>query len=122
MFYCPATYFAKASILLSYSRLFAPAKWFRYSVWFTHAFAFCLYWAYIAVNASLCAPGPGQGWLFPGVLAKCEKQQIYVIVQGAGNIAVDLVILFAPIPIVAQLNMRRCKKIAVMSVFGTGGM
>ncbi|KAL2045118.1 hypothetical protein ABVK25_012223 [Lepraria finkii] len=122
MFFGPATFFAKSSILLLYLRLFAPKKWLKYTIWSTIAFMFALYFCYIAVNAGLCAPKPGQTWLFSGVLQKCEKQETYAIIQGAVNVAVDLLILILPIPVVLKLRMQRGRKIGILAVFGTGAI
>ena len=122
MFFGPATFFAKSSILLLYLRLFGPTKLLKYTIWSTIAFMFALYFCYVAVNAGLCAPRPGQSWLFPGVLEKCEKQETYAIIQGAVNVAVDLLILILPIPVVLKLRMRRGRKIGILAIFGTGAM
>ena len=120
MFIGPATFFAKASILLLYLRLFAPKTWFRYTIWCTMGFMFALYFSYIAVNASLCAPRPGQSWLFPGVLQKCLRQETYLIIQGGCNVAIDVLILVLPVPVIMKLRMKKSRKIGILAVFGTG--
>ena len=120
MFFGPATFFAKASILLLYLRLFAPKNQFRYTVWCMMGFMFVLYFCYIAVNAGLCAPRPGQSWLFPGVLQKCQRQETYAIIQGACNVAIDILILAMPVPVIMRLRMKKGRKIWILAVFGTG--
>ncbi|KAF6238294.1 hypothetical protein HO173_003574 [Letharia columbiana] len=117
-----ATFFAKCSILLLYLRVFAPLKWFRYTVWSTIVFMFGVYWCYVGVNVGLCAPLPGKSWASPASLTECEKQETYAIIQGASNVAIDILILVLPLPIVWKLQMRRSKRLGVLAVFGTGGI
>ena len=81
-----------------------------------------VYGAYIILNAALCAPAPGQSWLYPGVLAKCQKQQIYAVMQGTFNVLVDMLILVLPIPIIVRMRLARNKKIGILAIFGTGGV
>ena len=81
-----------------------------------------LYGCYIIVNAALCAPAPGQSWLYPGVLAKCQKQETYSVIQGACNVVVDIAILVLPIPIVWAMKMHKSKKIGILAIFSTGAM
>lgn len=117
-----ATFFAKCSILLLYLRVFAPLKWFRYTIWSTIVFMFGVYWCYVGVNAGLCAPLPGKSWASPASLTECEKQETYAIIHGASNVVIDILILVLPLPIVWKLQMRRSKRLGVLAVFGTGGM
>ncbi len=83
---------------------------------------FVLYFCNVAVNAALCAPSPGQSWLFPGALQKCKKQEAYTVIQGACNVAIDILILLLPMPVIFKLKMKKSRKIGILAVFGTGLM
>ncbi|KAL8952791.1 MAG: hypothetical protein Q9222_001295 [Ikaeria aurantiellina] len=122
MFISPSTFFSKATILLLYLRLFRPTKWFRWTMYGLMTFMVALYGSYIIVNAALCAPAPGSSWVQPGVLAKCQKQEIYSVIQGTFNVVIDILILTLPIPIIMRMKMARNKKIGIMAIFGTGGI
>ena len=81
-----------------------------------------LYFWYVTLNAGLCAPRPEQSWLFPGVLQKCERQETYAIIQGACNVAMDILILVLPVPVILELRMKKSRKIGTLANLGTGVM
>ncbi|KAL8941936.1 MAG: hypothetical protein Q9216_001964 [Gyalolechia sp. 2 TL-2023] len=120
MFISPATFFSKATIFLLYLRLFRPTKWFRYSIYVLMTSMIAVYGAYIIVNAALCAPAPGQSWSYPGVLAKCQKQEIYTEIQGTFNVIIDILALTLPMPIIRRMSLPMSKKIGILAIFGTG--
>lgn len=122
MFFSPATFFAKSSILLLYLRIFAPLKWFRYTIWSTIIFMGGVYWCYIGVNVGLCAPPPGKSWFSPDTLTKCEKQGTYAIIQGASNVAIDILILLLPLRIIWRLQIQRSKRVGILAIFLAGSM
>ena len=116
----PAIFFAKLALLLLYLRLFSPSKRMRYLIYFGIVFSFCLYFTNLPLDAIMCAPRHGQAWDDLNVLAQCEKTLPFAIVQGTLNVAVDLFVLWLPIPVVWHLNMPTKKKIGIIGIFTTG--
>ena len=114
-------FFAKASLLLLYLRIFGPKKSTRYWTYYALAFTFCLYWINIPINAYYCTPSSGMSWRDTNDLGlKCEKQLILGLVQGSLSVALDLFILILPIPVVMTLQMSRKRRAGVLAVFMTG--
>ena len=116
----PSSFFAKASLLLLYLRIFGPKKSTRYAIYTGLAFAFCLYWINIPISAYYCAPSGGKSWDLTEIALKCEKSAILGLVQGPLNIVLDLFIFVLPIPVVIRLQMSYRRRMAVLSVFFTG--
>ena len=117
----PAMFFAKASLLLLYLRIFGPKKSIRYWIYFGLAFTFCLYWINIPIDSYYCTPRPGGSWGdLSSIGAKCEKTAILGLVQGSLSIALDLFILILPIPVVMTLQISSKKRVGALAVLMTG--
>ena len=104
----PSLFFAKASLLLLYLRIFGPEASTRYAIYIGLVFAFCLYWISIPLMAYYCP----RLW--------CHRMWILSLVQGPLNVVLDLFILILPIPVVMKLQMSLQRRFAVLSVFLTG--
>ncbi len=116
----PSMFFAKASLLLLYIRIFGPKKSTRYAAYFGLAFSFCLYLATVFVIVHYCAPAAGKPWNLTDSAIKCDKAIVYGVVQGSITVVLDLYIFILPIPVVWGLQMSSRKRIAVLAVFFTG--
>ena len=114
-------FFAKASLLLLYLRIFGPKKSTRYWIYYALTFTFCLYWINIPINAYYCTPSSGTSWSETiDIAPKCFKQLILGLVQGSLSVALDLFILILPIPVVMALQMSLKRRVGVLAVFMTG--
>lgn len=121
MFLGPTTFFAKASLLLLYLRIFSGTKRsFRFMIYGTLVFCFCLYWVNLPLELYFCMPRGGQAWSDRPVLMKCARTIIFGIVQGIINVLLDLWLMMIPFHIVWNLQMRRSKKILISAIFMTG--
>ena len=120
VFLGPSMFFAKASLLLLYLRIFGTKKIARYAIYFCLIFAFCQYSVNIPVEAYYCAPSAGKAWTLSNLLPKCEQSLYLALVQGPLNLILDLVIFVLPIPVVMGLQMSLRKRVAVLAVFFTG--
>ena len=116
----PSAFFAKLSLLLLYLRIFGPQKSTRYAIYISIAFAFCLYWINIPIEAYYCAPSAGKGWTLSEIGPKCWSTIILGLVQGPLNVLLDLILFILPIPVVIGLQMSFRRRMAVLAVFFTG--
>ena len=116
----PSIFFAKASLLLLYLRIFGPKQSTRYAIYIGLVFAFRLYWINIPITAYYCAPSVGRSWSIIGIGLKCKKTLILGLLQGPLNVVLDLFIFILPIPVVMRLQMSSRRRFAVLSVFLTG--
>ena len=117
----PTTFFAKASLLLLYLRIFSgTSRGFRFMIHGTLVFCFCLYWVNLPLEFYFCMPRGGKAWSDRSVLKKCAQLIIFGIVQGVLNVLLDLWLMMIPFRIVWGLQMRRIKKIWISVIFMTG--
>ena len=116
----PSAFFAKVSLLLLYLRIFSPHKSTRYAIYISIAFAFCLYWVSIPIEAYYCAPSAGKGWTLSEIGPKCWSAVILGLVQGPLNVLLDVFLFVLPIPVVIGLQMSFRRRMAVLAVFFTG--
>lgn len=116
----PMMFLAKSSLLLLYLRIFGLEKAVRNTVYFTLAFIFGLYWVSIPITGYYCAPSPGNEWSIASVGKRCTKATIVGLVQGPLNVAVDLLIISLPVPVVLRLQLSWRNRVAVLVLFLTG--
>lgn len=114
--------FSKLSILLLLFRLFSPTRKFTYFAYIGIAWATIISLTSIVVAGALCAPRDGESFSSMAVAERCTHEEIWAVVQGALNMALDFYILCLPIPMVLSLQMGRKRKIGVMAIFMTGLM
>lgn len=117
----PGTFFAKASVLFLYRRLFSGSqKRFNVIIWITMAWCVALYWVNVPLQSGFCAPFSGQGWADVAVYARCSRFLPFAIVQGTLNVVTDFWMLYIPLPIIWNLKMHRNKKLWIGGIFLTG--
>ena len=116
-----AMFFAKASLLLLYLRIFSLKKPVRYWIYFGLIFTFCLYSVNIPFEAYYCAPSPSGSWgdMF-SIGPKCYHSIILGLVQGSLSVALDLFLLILPMPVVMTLQMSSKKRVGALAVLMTG--
>ncbi|KAF4833683.1 Satratoxin biosynthesis SC1 cluster protein 4 [Colletotrichum tropicale] len=119
LYHCTIT-LAKASILFMYLRIFPDEK-FRRVVWGTHAFNFSVGIIYLLITLFQCQ-FINLAWTFwtGEKEGHCISIEHTGMGQGTINVALDLWMLGLPATQIWGLNMKRRKKIAVMSMFSLG--
>lgn len=112
--------FTKLSLLAFYLRI-APFPKFQIPVWIVTGIVAC----YTAVITGLLLFSYNPMWMawsaFPDA-SKCLNRPPLYIATAVANIVTDVVLFLLPIPMVAGLNMARCKKIGILIVFSLGTM
>jgi hypothetical protein len=114
-----AMYFSKLPVLFLYIRTFGVQKWLRYTCWFLMVFNALGFICVMIYTGVMCSVELNPET--PQFLAQCVSITIYTTVsRNALSIAVDLVIFFLPLPIIAKLKLPFYKKLGVSLVFLTG--
>lgn len=117
----PCIFFAKASILLLYIRVFGPIRWIRYLVCVGMVFLFLVTWITVPLHTIYCTPRHGARW-DPSVLSRCQRVAVVGIVQGTFHVIFDIFIIVLPLPVIFNLNLEFRKKLGLAAVFMTGFM
>jgi hypothetical protein len=94
-------------------------KNFRTIIYLTLAFCALLYFINVPLEAALCAPWHGESWADITVLQNCSRLLPFAIIQGSLNVVVDFWLLWIPVPIIWNLNMKADKKLFVAGIFMT---
>ncbi|KAI0409839.1 hypothetical protein F4802DRAFT_542267 [Xylaria palmicola] len=115
-----AYFTSRLPILLLYLRLFGTKRSFRVAVFIAIAAAAGFYLTSIPLISYFCTPSPGGDWGSLDVFAKCQRLLDWALVQGSGDIALNVYILVLPIPPIARLQMPLNKKLGVLAIFLTG--
>ncbi|KAF3933258.1 hypothetical protein ABW19_dt0207995 [Dactylella cylindrospora] len=111
--------FTKLSIILFIRRLSSGTMWhvcngfFVFHVLFGVASSFAL--------AFQCSPVSAAYDLVTKLEHRCDGLVMYYVITSIG-VASDMAILFLPIPIVLKLQLPIYKKVAVLLLFGLGGL
>lgn len=111
-------FFAKASILLLYRRIFSVSKWLRTSVYIGLPFMALFYTAMICTGIASVVQCVG---IAAGSLQFCDDIGGPVqLVHSAFNVATDFWILALPMPLVLKLQLPRARKVGLFAVFSAG--
>ncbi|KAI1325000.1 hypothetical protein F5Y16DRAFT_401873 [Xylariaceae sp. FL0255] len=115
----PATFFAKAPILILYVRIFGVKTWFRIACKVTVAMMLAVYIVLLAVDWALYAQrGSPEDEV---ALVRFGNRTIDLgITSSAIAILNDVIIIILPLPIIAGLNLSFSKKVGLAAVFLTG--
>ena len=109
----------KCSALLFYARIFGNvSRTFVYSLW---AIGFCIFGWLISLwlfTLFLCDPVKKQ-WL-PTTPGHCHPTSALWLGSAIPSVAIDLMILFVPIPMLWQLQMKKSRKALIIGVFLCG--
>lgn len=116
-----AMYFAKLPVLIFLIRIFGIQKWLRYTAYFLMVITALGFLASALWTGLQCSPNlhkADEAFLF-----NCVSATLYTTVsRNSLSLAVDLVIFFMPLPLIAQLKLARRKKIGVGLVFLAGSL
>ena len=103
--------FVKLSILLLFLRLFGPSRATRLWIYVGMATTIAVYLGGTIVYASICVK------TYPHCGGKLDDTALVV---SAVNVISDFYVLLLPLFVVANLQMRRARKILVGGIFCTG--
>ncbi|KAH7385044.1 hypothetical protein BKA64DRAFT_581538 [Cadophora sp. MPI-SDFR-AT-0126] len=120
IFFCAATGFAKASILLFYSRIF-PSRAFKFITLSLVVFTVSYSLASVLVNVFSCKPVRGSWELSLATSAVCINRPVFYFAQAGLGIFTDFATLAAPLPFLWKLQMPVRQKIGVSAVLMMGG-
>ncbi|KAF2964970.1 hypothetical protein GQX73_g8604 [Xylaria multiplex] len=115
-----AYFISRLPILLLYLRLFGTKRSFRVAVYIAIAAAAGFYIPSIPLISYFCTPSPGGDWGSLDVFAKCQRLLDWALVQGSGDVALNVYILLLPIPPITRLQLPLNKKLGVLAIFLTG--
>lgn len=113
----PAVSTPKLAILALYIRLFNPERWLRMTCWIVAIITFLFYWSTIPTAAVQCSPQGGI-WV---TRAECGTSMTLLgVVMGAFGVAIDILLIILPLPVLYKLNLPNKKKVGLTVVFLTG--
>ncbi|KAF2180127.1 hypothetical protein K469DRAFT_730364 [Zopfia rhizophila CBS 207.26] len=110
----------KLSILLIYLELFYCVTWFIWAVRITMGIAVISFFVTFGGLMMLCKPFEAN-WnpMLPGAECKMSQGDGFMF-SGGVNLALDVILVFLPMPLVWTLNISKLKKVAVSAMFGLG--
>lgn len=111
----------KTSALLFLHRIFprqGSATWFKWTLWIAHIINTAWLVGYTLVEIFQCNP-IAKFWN-PGLPGECILQSRIYIGAAAPSVAIDLLILILPLPLLWGLNTSRARKIGIIIVFVLG--
>ncbi|POR37500.1 Uncharacterized protein TPAR_02288 [Tolypocladium paradoxum] len=117
--YAVSVSFSKLSILAFYLRV-SPGQAFRRAVHALVALVCAYTLAYVLVMVFRCRP-VAAGWDLSVKGGQCIGHLAPMMVLSVANIALDVVVLCLPIPVVAPLQMPLRQKVTLTLLFATGG-
>jgi hypothetical protein len=117
-----AFFLSRLPVFMLYNRLFGSIRWFRIACFAGIVAAFIIYVHTLPVVAALCTPRDGNAWTSVATFDQCSEAKPDAIVQGVGNILLDLYALLLPMPIIWTLQMPLKRRLGVATVFLTGSM
>ncbi|KAF2275721.1 uncharacterized protein EI97DRAFT_501876 [Westerdykella ornata] len=110
----------KFSILLIYLELFYCITWFVWAVRVMMAIVVVFFFVTIVGMVMICKPFEAN-WNLWYQGAKCSMTQgDQFVFSAAFNIALDIILVLLPIPVVWTLNISKWKRVAVCAMFGLG--
>ncbi|KAL9586244.1 MAG: hypothetical protein Q9212_001020 [Teloschistes hypoglaucus] len=113
---------SKLCTLLLFYRLFGTTKRFRYCIYFGAVWVIVLTGTNVAATAVMCAPHSDESFGDAQVFERCSRLSVYSVVQGSLNVALDIYLLYVPVPVIRKLQLERKKKFGIAAIFMTGLM
>ncbi|TGJ83284.1 hypothetical protein E0Z10_g5503 [Xylaria hypoxylon] len=107
----------KVSILHFYTMIFRT-KWFRYVVYGFMSFTVAFWIAAFFSDAFFCIP-PQKAWL-PDTPGHCGDASTIYIVLASTDLAIDIIVIALPMPILWGLQLAMAKKVSLTFIFGLG--
>ncbi|KAK3989412.1 hypothetical protein QBC44DRAFT_267219 [Cladorrhinum sp. PSN332] len=113
-----AMWSSKASILFLLIRLFGARRWLHITSLVAIFTSLALFLACVTVAAVMCTPTSGERYTNPSFLPTClSRANTTGIIRGGVAVALDLVILTLPLPIIYKLSLPPSRKIGLFLVF-----
>lgn len=113
--------FAKTAILLEWVHIFAPYRTHTFFYWCSYVMIVAnvlLYIGSIIASAVTCIPH--ESIYYPWVEGQCIDRKALGIVTAVFNVALDLIILILPQPVIWSMKMHRQRRFGVSLIFGVG--
>lgn len=117
-----AFFFSRIPVFMLYGRIFSSVRWLRWACIGGIVAAFAIYMHTVPLVGALCYPQKGYNWQDMHTFERCSLGKPDAIVQGVGNIVLDLYALLLPIPVIWGLKLPLKKRIGLMVVFTTGSL
>ena len=109
----------KASVLFFYVRIFTTQnKWFRRAVYLAHALN--IGWWLSAIARCLLFCDPVHKYWDTKTPGFCRPSNSLYIGSAVPSVAIDLIILLLPLPVISTLSLKFSRKILVSGVFVCG--
>ncbi|KAL4770456.1 hypothetical protein BDW60DRAFT_224023 [Aspergillus nidulans var. acristatus] len=118
IFYAWAVILSKLSILAFYLRL-SPQLWFRALTFMLMGTCTCYVLIYTFLFTFRCNP-IAKNWDITITTGSCINTRTIMTVLSIANIAMDIITLILPIPVIMRLNMRLAQRVSVVLIFSSG--
>lgn len=119
---CPTVFFAKCSIFLLLLQIFTIHEPMKIAIWIGIAFTTLLYWAGLPLSSYFNAPHVGETWQELLYNGRPHRLTYWAVVQGACSVVLDIYIFTLPLPLLAQLQMPRKRRLQLFAIFSTALM
>lgn len=119
--YDVAIFLTKMSALLFFSRIFPKTTrpaWFTYILVATHILNVGWLIGIVVGTSVLCHP-VAKNW-YPALPGSCGSTSSLWIGSAAPSVAIDLIILLLPMPIIWGIKASRARRIGLVLTFGLG--
>jgi hypothetical protein len=120
--YDTALVLLKASALLFYARIFLGrqyhATWFSWCLYLTHFLNIAWYLGIVFSSAFMCKP-IAKSWN-PTLEGHCGSTPGLWLGSAIPSVAIDLIILLLPLPMIWSLKMNKARKLGIMAIFVCG--
>jgi hypothetical protein len=118
-FFDTGTAVSKSSALFFYARIFGvTGSRFKYVLWVVHAMNVAWLIAILLAVTFMCDPIE-KAWI-PSLPGQCSNTGILWLGSGAASLAIDVIILLMPLPMLWRLRMTTVRKLQVTGVFVCG--
>lgn len=118
VFYNATLLFIKLSLFLQYWRLIRQVS--KYRTIFIIVAAIVMAWAAGILVVMICICIPVEGYWDKTIPAQCIPDRDIQIINAAGNIATDFILLVLPIPMIWRLHLTIGRKFALTGLFSLG--
>ena len=110
--------FPKISALLFYARVSSTRSIFSsgFALWFTHFLVLGWLISIIMLGVFLCDPVQKQ--FNPKISGHCHPNSALWLGSAIPSVVIDLILLILPLPTLWRLQMKRSRKILIVTVFG----
>ncbi|KAK4168313.1 hypothetical protein QBC43DRAFT_310066 [Cladorrhinum sp. PSN259] len=113
-----AMWTSKVSILLILIRLFGTRRWLEVTSIAVIFLSLAIFLASFTVAAISCTPTSEEAYTQPRFLATClSRANTTAVIRGGAAVALDIIILSLPMPIIYRLSLPTHRKVGLFLVF-----